>query len=343
MWIIPLQIRESLAIALDSWASKEELNERLEQSEPLLMWKSKPLSAKTFWLAWKRVYWMQHLFGRILKPSIQNLFVVQWTALLGATPASHLAMQEEELAKKIQDTYTRIWNNTSVQYSLFGASSKMLPDTSVSDSQRSAKAFETWVSQLRQESLQQRKLARHTKGKGSLFLRFSTPQSRDYKSADMANSKNYLREVKATAPGSMHSTSLQKAVVINWITPIANQVGTTGKGYTPKLHQQLLNWGTPRCSCSKSGYEKKKHKSRIEDMVHTKWPTVTTQDAKNNGSESQQNRNSQPLNTMVLTVGQQDQDKSNTNGNRPVLNPEWIAQLMGTTLEKTFFVPMVIP
>jgi len=44
-----------------------------------------------------------------------------------------------------------------------------------------------------------------------------------------------------------------------------------------------------------------------------KWPTPTTQDARNNGSPSQQQRNTQPLNAKV--------------GGR--LNPAWVELLMG--------------
>src|SRR5699024_247205 len=44
-----------------------------------------------------------------------------------------------------------------------------------------------------------------------------------------------------------------------------------------------------------------------------------------------------------LEIGQPDQDKLNTTGKKKEqLNPAWVAQLMGTTLKKIFFVPLVI-
>lgn len=46
MWVIPSQILGCFQYAPELKASKEELSERLDQSEPLLMWKSKPLSLK---------------------------------------------------------------------------------------------------------------------------------------------------------------------------------------------------------------------------------------------------------------------------------------------------------
>ncbi len=74
------------AIAPEYVASKEDLNVRLEQCEPLFMLKSKPLSLKTFWLAWNRVYWFRHLSGRILKPSMHDHFVGEYTASWGGYP-----------------------------------------------------------------------------------------------------------------------------------------------------------------------------------------------------------------------------------------------------------------
>ncbi len=49
------------------------------------------------------------------------------------------------------------------------------------------------------------------------------------------------------------------------------------------------------------------------------WPTPTTQDAKNNGGESQHNRNTKPLNAEI-------------GGS---LNPQWVAWLMGYPTEWT--------
>jgi hypothetical protein len=43
----------------------------------------------------------------------------------------------------------------------------------------------------------------------------------------------------------------------------------------------------------------------------------------------------------VELTGQQDKESINTHGkNRAQLNPAWVAQLMGTTLERIFFVPL---
>lgn len=215
MWIIPSSILESLVIAPDFAASKEELSERLAQSEPLLMWKSKPLSSKTFFAQCKRVNWMRHLSGQILKPSMQSHFETRYTASLEDIPASHLVWPEIEKEQTTLDTYGRILKETSVQSDLFGAFLKTSADTSALDSSRSDKAFQTWVIQLRQESLQRRKLARH------------------------------IRE-------SDYSSSPSEET--SWVMPIAQQTGTSRADFTPKLHEQVkMSWPTPVTSDASTG------------------------------------------------------------------------------------------
>lgn len=61
-----------------------------------------------------------------------------------------------------------------------------------------------------------------------------------------------------------------------WKTPIANQCGRTRADFTPKLHQQVLNWGTPRVlSNNWNGSTNHPEKKRLEDMVMMNWPTPT--------------------------------------------------------------------
>ncbi|MES3018190.1 MAG: hypothetical protein V4721_10445 [Bacteroidota bacterium] len=121
---------------------------------------------------------------------------------------------------------------------------------------------------------------------------------------------------------------------------------------TPTVHQQLVKYqqggtplacqvqicGTPRNPTNAGhGYAKNSDKGRLEDQVMN-WPTPTTRDYKDGTAESCKNV---PENALLGRVvhqrnGQQDQAKISTNGNTHVLNPNWVFQLMGTTLEKTF-------
>lgn len=64
--------------------------------------------------------------------------------------------------------------------------------------------------------------------------------------------------------------------------------------------------------------------------------------AKSIGIGSRTKRTTIELATQVQD-GRQDQDSYSTNGKKPEqLNPAWVLQLMGTTLEKIFYVPLAI-
>jgi hypothetical protein len=62
-------------------------------------------------------------------------------------------------------------------------------------------------------------------------------------------------------------------------------------------------------------------------VIRELWPTPTTQDAKNNGSPSQQRRNTRPLNARAGGP----------------LNPEWIEWLMGFPIGWTALAPSGTP
>lgn len=80
-------------------------------------------------------------------------------------------------------------------------------------------------------------------------------------------------------------------------------------------------------------HTKEKDSSSLQSKT-TNWQTPRVPRGRIGPSEL--SRNSPELETQVLS-GQPDQEKSNLNGNRLVLNPAWVLQLMGTRLEKTFF------
>ena len=100
----------------------------------------------------------------------------------------------------------------------------------------------------------------------------------------------------------------------------------SGGAKPSNLEEQVARqmWRTPDANCGRgpSSAErmdwklKNKMPISINDQVRhpeKMWPTPTVQDSKNNGSESQQTRNTKPLNAEVS--GQ--------------LNPQWVEWLMG--------------
>lgn len=118
MWILPKNHSLYSVYAQDFYSDlTEDLKEHWEESpEPLLMWKSKLLSWPILLRAWKRVYWMRYLCGRILKPSLGPSFEEKWIGSLEDTHASRLAMQENGEGQKIPVTSGHILPKVSEQY-----------------------------------------------------------------------------------------------------------------------------------------------------------------------------------------------------------------------------------
>jgi hypothetical protein len=70
-------------------------------------------------------------------------------------------------------------------------------------------------------------------------------------------------------------------------------------------------------------------KTLVADIGNHLLPTPTVQDAKNNGSESQQKRNTKPLNAVAINLSL---EETGSNGESPLrlgLNPEFVEAMMG--------------
>src|SRR6185437_6207073 len=145
MWIIPSNLRQLYPSVPAEAASIEELSELLDASEPLLMWKSKPLSSKTFWRAWKRVYWIRHLSGRILRPSLGNTFAEKWTSLWADIPANHSVPQANGKAQTTRGISGPSSKPALIQLDLPFVSSKTSPDISPLGLSKSPRPFKEWV------------------------------------------------------------------------------------------------------------------------------------------------------------------------------------------------------
>jgi hypothetical protein len=148
----------------------EALNLDLQESSQLcaqsLFVRSKPSPLRTWLQKWKRDSWSQHLYGRILKPSLGKAFETEWTSLLEATPANHSPQQESEQERKTQDT-CGLGSQTE-----FGfcdqecASSRMSKDISRWDSPASSATWKSWVTRCRGEYSLRVKSAHLTNGSG---------------------------------------------------------------------------------------------------------------------------------------------------------------------------------
>lgn len=361
MWILPKNHPLYSAYAQGFCSDlTEDLKQHWEESpEPLLMWKSKPLSWPTLSRAWKRVYWMRYLCGRILKPSLGPSFEEKLIGSLEDTPASLLVMPATDLEQKIPVTYGLILPKVSEQLSLLGASSKTLADTLHSGMTLLGQNYNLWVIELRKEYSQRKKLEHHTEEKDSLSSQsWGTPRVT-------------TNGMTASSPDTGKSRLEEQVIDLkNWSTPVVanhheKRTLTDGKNMSKKglvygitLDQQVReNWQTP--SVSTGDYQNQPNGTKIlklQGQVKMSWPTPTTAEASkipNQANYGQKGLSNHP--SIVGEVvrkkkaksgreinGQRAQEKINTiSKNRAQLNPAWVAQLMGTTLEKIFFVGKV--
>ena len=95
--------------------------------------------------------------------------------------------------------------------------------------------------------------------------------------------------------------------------------------------QVKQNWGTPRVPTN-NGYSSnpENENCRLEDQVQKNWPTPTASEV----GKACKGQNQASLIKMALN-GHLNEDNNNTTGKpKGQLNPEWVAQLMGTTLEQ---------
>ncbi len=304
MWIIPSNHPLSSAFAQEYLASKEGLQELASTAVSWPTWKSKPSSLPTWLRAWNRVFWIPHLFGRMLKPSMHRRFVEEYTESLEVIHALPSASQEQDQEKIISDTFTRLYQEQSKQQDLFGASLKTSMTTLPWDSTRFTKTYREWVMRLRQESTRRKKSARHMRESG-------------YSS---------------------------------WPSPAASDMGgSTREDFSPKLSEQAKKWHTPIVQDSRnSGTTDSRRKRTTMELAAQvqNWPTPLSQmykgDSKKAISKGTKAKGGAGLSGAVIINGPLVKDASSTNGkSREQLNPAWVAQLMGTTLEKIFFVPLV--
>jgi len=273
MWIIPSNHPLYSAFVPEFLASKEDWNE-LSAASPLpLTVKSKPLSVQTWLQGWNRVYWRQHLSGRMLKHSQHNIFTEKYTASLADIHVSHLVTPASEEEQTTPGTFGLISQVISAQFSRTGASSKTLPAISPSDTSRLKENWKEWAIQLRKEYTQRLKLARPIEEKDYLSLQWPTPDTFDKGDANI------------------------------------NQKSNRKNG--PKNYLQALNWPTPRASPNENRSTKR----------------TPSQIAGKHGEY------------LATAIGLHDQENCNSTGkSHERLNPAWVAQLMGTTIERIFFV-----
>lgn len=313
MWIIPKNHPQFSVYAPACVASKTDCIALLDQSMLSLTWKSKPLSSKTFVRLWKRVWWMPRLFGRILKHSMVDRFTAEYTA---SWPVIHAKENPQPAIKKepaMNDGFGRILKEQSKQLNLFGASSKTSPAILNYRSQSFLQAFEIWVLGLKRDYTVRQKLAHHTQEKGFLY-----------------------------SPSGMASQ----------IVPPLELLERTQKIWpTPTVMYSRADWSMEQIKAKQAEVKARTKKKGVHtgngfglnlaQAVKAIWPTPVSTEVR----QGYQNRSrgkkgpQESLTTVVLNINGRQNQRSNPtiSKNQEQLNPAWVAQLMGTTLEKIYF------
>lgn len=314
MWILPSNHPLYSAFVPESSDLNEESKEFWAMCERSLMWRSKPSLWRTWFNRWSKVYWIQHLFTRILKPSTHNRFVTRYTASLPDIRASHSASPASKKDMMIQDTFSRIYSTLLTQYDLFGASLKTSGDTSHWDMTKFTEAFEILVIQLSAEYSRRLKLARHIieNDSSSLPYGWKTPQSSD---CGAPSSKRQSRET---------STAYQLREQARWTTPQVmdmmapktekaiqkeKEMQRPGRSQLSNLRDQVIPesqnlWATPRSGKTTSedpeSWNLRNEAGKVStpplEMMAKKWATPKAQNANSPGQHGQ---GGEDLQTMV--------------------------------------------
>jgi hypothetical protein len=198
MWIIPKTLS---AYVPDTAESSLELSELALMCEQSLMWRSKPSQSRTWLQRLNKVKWMQLLSGRILKPSMDGLFVEKYTESLGVIPASHSAGQETGREKTTPDTFGRIYSNILKQLDLFGFSVKMSQGTLKWDLTKFTEAWQIWDSKLKLDYLVRQSAVYPMKGKGYSFwptlTKYTCQRKTDWNRVKAGKHKSNIKEYVA--------------------------------------------------------------------------------------------------------------------------------------------------
>ena len=353
MWILPKQLH-TLACALDMEALSLDLSESSQICAQSLFVRSKPLPARTWFQKWKRDSWTQHLFGRILKPSLGEHFVTAWTSSLEVIRASHSAQLDSDEERTTRGTCGR---GLQMEFDLCAqdsASLKTSKDISAWGCPTSSKTWSEWVTELRGEYSARLKSALLTKE--SEYSSWPTATARDWKDGSLEACKNVPangllgRFVHGQPALGNNSTSGNR--LESWLTPRANESDSDpnfaarnadrGAHCHGTLSSQIQTWATPtvaethnqgsssqiylqnqvgatqkQWATPRAEHDSGMHNGK-PDTLHSQmkqWGTPTARDHKSGrGNEEQEYKELTPMVERTQTGR---------------LNPRWVETLMG--------------
>ena len=183
MWVIPKNLNTSPSVQGTEGLTlgSKELSDLSEQS---LLWRSSPSQSATWSQRWKKGLLRQHLYGRILKPSIGKSSVEEWISSQEASLASPFLPLDEDKQTPTPDTSSHTSSKDSKYANLPLFSLRMSKESSPQNSAlkdgQTQKAhrfcsmylesWRGWVMRRRQEYSQREKSVLHIEGNESSYL-----------------------------------------------------------------------------------------------------------------------------------------------------------------------------
>ena len=235
MWILPKQLHTSPFVP-DTEALISDSDEFSQLCAQSLTQRGKDSAARTWSAKLKRDSWMQHLYGRTLKPSHGPSFVTAWTSALSVIRASHSARPASDSEQKIPDTSGHLLQPELLQCDQVSVSPRMSKDISALGYPTCCKTWSDWVTERRGAYSARVKSARRTSASGSSsWPTMGTTQAHisgqgsstieevaKQRTFHLKQRTNKHGEIVARGGGKTHQATLASAVVgvQNW--PTAN-------------------------------------------------------------------------------------------------------------------------
>lgn len=265
---------------------------RFQTLEQFVLWRSKRMPSRLWYARWKKVPWLQRLFGQMPEPSRAEIGVLMFMASLPLTPASRFHAPANGKAKQIPATSGPISPALSESASLPWCSSKMYADICASDLKASAEIFKRWATRLGRDYSALKRWVRRTEGLGcspwptaasSWFDRGQTSSEVWAKrQADrIARGEGVFADplhVAATAAKHNGSRPLNEEV-LKWGSPTGGDSKGRAYQYDQMDHSkprdtltgEAQNWGTPRVTTNQGQHGNPARmddgKARLEDQV----------------------------------------------------------------------------
>ena len=317
MWILPKQLHTSRFVA-DMTELGLDSEEFGQMSEMSLMWRSKPSQQRTWSQRWKRVSWIQHLSGRILKHSQHGDFEDAWTSSVRDSRASHSVVQEQEPQTATPDTsgpmcdrqldlFDHGWLSLRTSKESSVPNSKEETGTTQKGHQYCFMSSENWkeqVTSVRGEYSQRLKSGLHISE--SEFLSWATPQARDWNAAEPKEKWEARAKLQAKKGVNLH-------------LPLNTQCH--------HIMEEQLD-GPPT-----------QEKSSTSGKNHGSWPTPNQRDYM--GARRKLNKKCENVSSkgtrFGLCINQAVALQEKSNQGSPKLNPNWVEQLMGLPVGWTDF------